>query len=73
MTVTRIATTTPVSILVDTLTGEVLKVIVDDETAMDYECIIYDDGEQVTPHDRAATLAAVKCSEWPAWQFGWCS
>lgn len=75
----------PLIVRVDIESGEVVRAIVLDESAVDYD---WDRGmsvvERVTPdslwptwgpptddeHDAAAAIADAGDTEWPAWQFG---
>lgn len=73
MTITHVNTSVPLVIEVDTDTGEVLKVVVLDESDLVYEDVTLDDGTTIaSPEEKVATLDVLSGdAEWPSWQFSW--
>lgn len=69
----QLDTTVPLVVVVDTDTGEVVKVVVvDEEIKPGYTLAVDDDGETL-PADAPAVMRAVEiaeAAEWPSWQHG---
>jgi hypothetical protein len=79
----RVEHTAPVFVELDTDSGEILQVVVDDEhlelrhdsLSSDHASITDNDGGEVSDgairEGSLALLAAEPGPEWPAWRFGW--
>lgn len=72
-TITLIASV-PVYVVVNLATGEVDRVVVDDEKVGPYTSAHIDDTFPITPAtdtQRAAATAIAESTMWPSWDFGW--
>jgi hypothetical protein len=66
-----VAYSVPVAVFVDLDTGEVTRVVVEDEAMSDPLSAFPDDGDQLTSDQRERAVDIAESAEWPSWDIGY--